>query len=73
MSLTNRILNLFFSLTLFSVQEKRINTFHLRYLDRFFRITWQQQIINNKVLRRTKLTTCTLPLVSAGFADLVIF
>ena len=43
--------------TLPSVQEKKINTFHLRCLRRILGITWQQKITNEEVLRRTGLTT----------------
>ena len=43
--------------TLSSVQENNINTFHLRCLRRIFRISWQQKITNEKVLKRTDLTT----------------
>ncbi|MCP4267312.1 MAG: hypothetical protein GY777_17355, partial [Candidatus Brocadiaceae bacterium] len=43
--------------TLSSVQEKKINTFHLRCLRRILGITWQQKITNEEVLRRTGLTT----------------
>ena len=43
--------------TLSSVQEKKINTFHLRCLRRILGITWQHKITNEEVLRRTGLTT----------------
>ena len=43
--------------TLSSVQEKKINTFHLRCLRRILRISWQQKITNEEVLKRTGLTT----------------
>ena len=43
--------------TLPSIQEKKINTFHLRCLRRILGITWQQKITNEEVLRRTGLTT----------------
>ena len=43
--------------TLSSVQEKKLNTFHLRCLRRILGITWQQKITNEEVLRRTGLTT----------------
>ena len=43
--------------TLSSLQEKKINTFHLRCLRRILKIRWQQKITNEEVLRRTGLTT----------------
>ena len=43
--------------TLSSLQEKKINTFHLGCLRRIHKIRWQQKITNEEVLRRTGLTT----------------
>ena len=43
--------------TLSSLQEKKINTFHLRCLRRILKIRWQDKITNEEVLRRTGLTT----------------
>ena len=43
--------------TLSSVQEKKIYTYRLQCLRRILRISWQQKITNEEVLRRTGLTT----------------
>ena len=43
--------------TLSSVQETKINTFHLRYPRCILKIRCQQKFTNNVVLRRTGLTT----------------
>ena len=43
--------------TLSSVQEKKINTFHLRRLRRILRTAWQHNFTNEEVLRRTNLTS----------------
>ena len=42
------------------MQEKKINTFHLRWLRCIFKIGWQQKITNEEVLRRTGLTGMSL-------------
>ena len=43
--------------TLSSVQKKKIKTFLLRCHGRILRIAWQQKISNEKLLKRTDLTT----------------
>ena len=49
--------------TLSSVQEKKIHTFHLRCLRRILRISWQQKITNEEMLKRTGFTTMYFTLI----------
>ncbi len=50
-------------MSLFKVQEKKIDTFHMRCLRRILKIRWQQKITNEEVLRRAGLKTMCIVLV----------
>ena len=53
--------------TLLTMQEKKVNTFHQRFLRHIFRIRWQHKITNEEVLRRTGLTTIYITLMSVPY------
>ena len=44
-------------MSLSKLQEKKINTFHMRCLRQILKIKWKQKITNEEVLRRVGLTT----------------
>ena len=45
--------------TLYSRQEKKLNTFHLRCLRRILGITWQDKVTNTEVLKQAALQSMT--------------
>ena len=58
--------------TLLTMQEKKVNTFHQRFLRHIFRIRWQHKITNEEVLRRTGLTTMYTTLSHRRFGHVLI-